>query len=163
MAGLMKGLLGMRKIYSPISSVVSKPQIASLTSLRFFAAFGVFLLHANNHLLFDSELISYFDLSKCVSFFFVLSGFVLYYSYSDRDTSPAKFYLLRILRVWPITVISILTTLLLLPSHIYLPSNYNSLYSFFAFISSIFCIQSLIPILISILATMLFVGVYRLK
>ena len=111
MIGLMKGLPGMQ-IHSPIRTAAPKPQISSLTSLRFFAALGIFFLHANNHSLFNTETISYIDLSKCVSFFFALSGFVLFYSYSDKNMPIVKFYLLRFMRVWPITLISILAILL---------------------------------------------------
>ena len=142
----MKGLLGMHKIHSPIRTAAPKPQISSLTSLRFFAALGIFFLHANNHSLFNTETISYIDLSKCVSFFFALSGFVLFYSYSDKNTPIVKFYLLRLMRVWPITLISILAILLVLPQHIYLPSNHDTIYSSFSFIANILCIQSLIPV-----------------
>ena len=123
-----------------------KPQIHILTSLRFFAALGIFLLHANNHLLFQSELLNEFDFSKCVSFFFVLSGFVLYYSYADRVISLKRFYFSRLIRLWPLTALSIFLVLLFLPSHIYLPSGYGPTQSFLSFFVNILCLQSFVPI-----------------
>ena len=44
-----------------------------LTSLRFFAAFFIFLLHSSNHSLLPS-VSQFIDLSQAVTFFFVLSG-----------------------------------------------------------------------------------------
>src|SRR6202008_2295743 len=86
------------------SRVVSR--LPSLTGLRFVAAFGVFGLHAYSlvkltdpiarrgaQLLFDAG-----DLG--VSFFFVLSGFVLTWS-ARPGRGPLRFWQGRIARIWP--------------------------------------------------------------
>jgi peptidoglycan/LPS O-acetylase OafA/YrhL len=63
-----------------------KPELPALTGIRFYAAFLVFLSHvpvipgmdqvAGHHLLFNAGVVG-------VSFFFVLSGFILTYNYAD--------------------------------------------------------------------------------
>jgi len=63
-----------------------KPELPPLTGIRFYAAFLVFLSHvpvipgmdqlAGRHLLFNAGVVG-------VSFFFVLSGFILTYNYAD--------------------------------------------------------------------------------
>ena len=120
--------------------------IYPLTSLRFFAAALVFILHADNHGLVSLESFSYFDLSKAVSFFFLLSGFVLTYAYGNRRIYLSKFYISRFLRIWPITFLSLLLTLLLLPDYIYLPGPLSQFSHGSVLLTNILCIQSLIPI-----------------
>lgn len=144
LVGSTKVLLGMRSSSHLTSG--HRPKIPVLTSLRFFAALGIFFLHAENHSLFDQEFLTYFDLSKCVSFFFVLSGFVLYYSYSDRDTPLLKFYISRLKRVWSVTVLSIFFVVLVLPVRLYLPVDYGPLQTTLAFFANLLCVQSFIPI-----------------
>jgi len=99
--------------------------IEALASLRFFAAFGIIIQHASNHNLVSSSVVRYLDLSKSVSFFFVLSGFVLSYIYYKRNFSLLTFIRARILRIWPAMVVSILFTILLLPPGLYLPESTN--------------------------------------
>ena len=65
----MKELPGMSNINKVPDSRRSE-YIYPLTSLRFFAAALVFILHADNHGLVSLEPFSYFDLSKAVSFSF---------------------------------------------------------------------------------------------
>ena len=52
-----------------------------------------------------------------VSFFFVLSGFILTYSHSkpDRQISLAEFYVARFARVWPLHITTLLLCLALIP------------------------------------------------
>jgi peptidoglycan/LPS O-acetylase OafA/YrhL len=81
-------------------------RIDHLTGLRFFAALLVFLSHVNFsgeyaplHLVFKQGYIG-------VSFFFVLSGFVLSYSYKSRilekSISKTKYLILRYVRIYPL-------------------------------------------------------------
>ena len=130
--------------YFPHSS--KRPHLNYLTGLRFLAAFCIFLLHASDHGLISREINSYLDLSKSVTFFFVLSGFVLSYAYNSKKLYLRKFYLDRLSRVWPITFTSILLTLLLLPANLYLPLPTSSFSTGWILLSNIFCLQSLIPI-----------------
>ena len=86
-------------------------RVESLTGLRWFAAAAVFFHHFMNFAPIPR-------LSKVtpigvtgVSFFFVLSGFVLTWSFFDRDTAK-RFYWRRFARIYPLVV---LTTLVALP------------------------------------------------
>lgn len=124
-----------------------RPFVKVLTSLRFFAAFCIFLLHARNHGFEFFESIYLLDLSKSVSFFFVLSGFVLTLSYHRRPLSLPRFYLQRFVRIWPIHVLSIFFVILLLPEGLYLPSSNFDDISFFSILAThLLLIQSLFPI-----------------
>ena len=130
--------------YSSTSS--SRPQLHYLTGLRFLAALCIFLLHASDHGFVSHQLSTYFDFSKSVSFFFVLSGFVLSYAYHSKKLILPIFYLDRISRVWPITFISLIFTVLFLPSNLYLPFPQSSSSPALVLFSNILCLQSLIPI-----------------
>ena len=140
----MKEPLGLRN-YSSVSST-SRPHLHSLTSLRFFAAFLVFILHSSNHDLISSSSFNIFDLSKAVSFFFVLSGFVLTYAYTSRSINTSTFYLSRFLRIWPVTIFSLLLVIIFLPANLYLPFEVSVFSPGLIFIANLFCIQSFIPI-----------------
>lgn len=90
-----------------------------LTSLRFFAWAGIVLLHVFPHLNFPMSAPQLQLMAQGVSFFFVLSGFVLTYVYRDlsRPADLKAFFLARFARVWPMHVACILLGLLVLGSH----------------------------------------------
>src|SRR5688500_11327609 len=71
--------------------------LRSLTALRFGAALMVFLFHATA----SSDVTPFGAGYVGVTFFFVLSGFVLTWAHSP-DTSVAQFYWRRFARVWPL-------------------------------------------------------------
>jgi len=77
-----------------------KKNIDTLTSFRFFAALGVFYFHVSN--------VDYAGLG--VSFFFVLSGFILTYTYFDRlqmvNADVFNFYTARFARIYPLHLIT---------------------------------------------------------
>jgi peptidoglycan/LPS O-acetylase OafA/YrhL len=74
------------------------PQLAALTSLRFFAAFSIAIFHLQG-IGFGK---AYEPLALGVSFFFVLSGFVLTYAYGGRgDVKLRTFFVNRLARIWP--------------------------------------------------------------
>lgn len=79
---------------------VQSRQLDTLTGLRFFAAFAVLMKHAATSL--APNLLAVAGLGYVgVSFFFVLSGFVLTYSY--KPSLPLRvFYGRRIARVYPL-------------------------------------------------------------
>lgn len=92
-------------------------QLKSLTGLRFLAALAVFVAHIPGQW-------PEYDFGKApigaagVSFFFVLSGFILAYVYVPRleaSTSnkfPLKeFYLRRVARIWPLHLVTLLIAL----------------------------------------------------
>jgi peptidoglycan/LPS O-acetylase OafA/YrhL len=86
-----------------------------LDSLRFFAFFAVFISHTTFFMFFPADVRQSGSLSNAflqvgslgVSFFFVLSGFLITHylnkEYLSRQTiSLKKFYLRRVLRIWPL-------------------------------------------------------------
>lgn len=110
-------------------------QLPALTGIRFFAIFHIFLFHLWT--LYDIDKPEQFatlmsgvaDLPLVVrnfiangwmstSFFFVLSGFILTYVYRSEDgqlVMPSKrFWLLRLTRLYPIHLITILITIVIM-------------------------------------------------
>jgi len=107
-----------------------KPELSSLTGIRFYAALVVFLYHVPNfipgmkafggsHVLFNSGDVG-------VSFFFVLSGFILTYNYANlfREglcaASYKRFLWDRLTKVYPV---HFLTLLIVLPIAIFSPQH----------------------------------------
>lgn len=94
-------------------------KINSLTSLRFIAAAMIVVHHSRTE---SGKLGSYlgsFALDHGVSFFFVLSGFILSYVYSNLNTKEevCRFYLARFARVWPAHLFTFILVLFLFPSN----------------------------------------------
>jgi peptidoglycan/LPS O-acetylase OafA/YrhL len=78
------------------------PQLGSLTGLRFVAAYLVLLQHIQNFAAIP--VLSAYTLGGAgVSFFFILSGFVLTWSFFAGDTAR-RFYWRRFARIWPLHV-----------------------------------------------------------
>lgn len=89
----------------------TKQHLRAVTGLRFYAALGVVLFHCTTWLAPVHGLSTVFGFGFTgVSFFFVLSGFVLAWSHSPGVT-VREFYWRRFARVWPLhaltTVLSI--------------------------------------------------------
>ncbi|WP_372410311.1 acyltransferase family protein [Streptomyces luteireticuli] len=81
-------------------------RLDSLTGLRWFATLGVFLSHVNV-LLPVPHTRGLFSLGESgVSLFFVLSGFVLTWTWTPDDTLRS-FYGRRFARVWPLLVVAV--------------------------------------------------------
>jgi peptidoglycan/LPS O-acetylase OafA/YrhL len=73
-----------------------------LTSFRFFAAFAIVVLHAKLYMNWGWVQSIRLPLVQGVSFFFVLSGFILTHVYHGRhDIGYWGFLRLRIARLWP--------------------------------------------------------------
>ncbi|WP_294646224.1 acyltransferase [uncultured Aureimonas sp.] len=88
-----------------------RPQLFNLTSLRFFAALSIFLHHLDTLGVHPSQWLRGLNLSWTVSFFFVLSGFVLAYSYDGRLTdrqSIEQYFIQRVARLWPVHAVCLL-------------------------------------------------------
>jgi peptidoglycan/LPS O-acetylase OafA/YrhL len=93
-------------------------QIKCLTSLRFFAAAMIVVFHSVNAFrICDNSKIP-FPLQQGVSFFFVLSGFILTYVYPSLSGGHRirDFYVARIARIWPVHFVAFLLLLWLIPS-----------------------------------------------
>ncbi|PSL51983.1 peptidoglycan/LPS O-acetylase OafA/YrhL [Saccharothrix carnea] len=99
----------------------AKTHLRSLTGMRFFAAAGVFLFHggAAVHVFASGTAHQTYGAAfgqagwSAVSFFFVLSGFVLTWSARPNDTKGA-FWLRRVAKVWPNHVVTFVAAALLI-------------------------------------------------
>ena len=96
-----------------------------LNALRFFAAYFVLLHHGETIRakfgMPNFEAYSFFRNGMiAVSFFFVLSGFLITYLLLDEiqrthDVSIKKFYIRRVLRIWPLYYLLIFIGLAIVP------------------------------------------------
>jgi peptidoglycan/LPS O-acetylase OafA/YrhL len=113
-------------------------KIASLTSLRFFAAALIVLRHYSESRGWGIE--KTFALDQGVCFFFVLSGFVLFYTYRDKLSSRSDlihFALVRVARIWPVYLLGLLLLLMFLPAN--LPHSPSIA------LTNVFLLQSWVP------------------
>jgi peptidoglycan/LPS O-acetylase OafA/YrhL len=101
---------------SPIADSLARPRLEALTSLRCFAAAAVVIVHLQGHLgvpmIADDPTV----FMQSVTFFFVLSGFILTYVY--RRLGPgrnAAFWRARVARVWPAHAAMLVLAALVLP------------------------------------------------
>lgn len=98
------------------TSQLSK-DIRPLTSLRFFAALMIVIVHTNAAFPVAWPARAPNSLVHGVSFFFVLSGFILTHVYHDRtDPSYSRFLLHRVARLYPLLLASMLFVILALPA-----------------------------------------------
>lgn len=89
-------------------------RLHALTGLRFFAALAVVIYHAGRHV--EPQLTHYAGLGNTgVTFFFVLSGFVLAWTARQGDRA-GHFYWRRFARVWPLHLVMTLAAVLLMLS-----------------------------------------------
>ena len=119
-----------------------------LTRLRVFGFlphFLIFILHSKDHGLIPLSFLESFDLSKSVSFFFVLSSFVLTYSYHRRHYSIPRFYCHRFY-VFGLLLSFCFCLFSFLPQSLFLPVNTSFPSFFLTLLSHIFLLQSIIPI-----------------
>jgi peptidoglycan/LPS O-acetylase OafA/YrhL len=92
-------------------------QIQCLTSMRFFAAAMIVLFHSVDVFKVGTKIQTLFPLEQGVSFFFVLSGFILTYVYPSLNggSQIRGFYVARIARIWPAHFVTFLLLLCLVP------------------------------------------------
>lgn len=91
--------------------------IETLTSLRFFCAAGVVFYHLKPPGAVLSQIFQNCNFAHLVSFFFILSGFVLTLNYQNfsNDKQYFRFYLSRFWRIWPAHIAALCLLLLLVP------------------------------------------------
>jgi peptidoglycan/LPS O-acetylase OafA/YrhL len=122
----------------------NKGDIKALTALRFFGVFWVVIDHCQGAFSWLASAWQGVALCQAVTFFFVLSGFVLTYNYYNLH-EPKKiisFYIGRWARLWPIHMIGIFLLIGLMPG-IFKPTK--DLMPMF--ISNVALMQSAIPIM----------------
>lgn len=127
----------------------NKKTLPALTSLRFFAALGIVLYHANGYFGLPKHSPLVFWGTQPVSFFFVLSGFILFYSYPELNTGAAtwRFYVSRWTRIWPTHFLTLIFAILFTPisGSNFIPSEV-SLSSIGTFLINISLLQAWIPL-----------------
>ncbi|MBC8718765.1 acyltransferase [Ochrobactrum sp. Marseille-Q0166] len=96
-------------------AAIARKELSALTSLRFVAAFMIVVHHFSAY--FVWHWYGTYPLGSGVSFFFVLSGFVLQYSYPSLESSQQvrRFVWLRFARLWPLHILCLALPLLLIP------------------------------------------------
>lgn len=83
---------------------VRPENLPALTALRFFAAGAIVAFHAGAQFgLFRAGI-----LANGVSFFFVLSGFILAYNYRDLPEGTGRYFVSRFARIWPLHLVTFL-------------------------------------------------------
>lgn len=87
----------------------SKNQLHTLTSLRFLAAAFIVIGHAGQMPGFEMFKFDLFNAGNAVSFFYVLSGFILTYTYFSMDEKRdyKKYIVARIGRIWPLHLMTL--------------------------------------------------------
>lgn len=124
-------------------------RIDSLTGLRFFAAFGILLHHFAPTAVKDSPTLLGFleSLSSCVSFFFVLSGFILVHSYQaiTRKVGWKQFMIARVARVYPLYLLALIIMAFPFLKYPTPFADWQTKESILALASSVFALQAWIP------------------
>lgn len=88
-----------------------KPRLYALEGLRFFAALHIVLYHICSHSI-PGHYGSFIRWGKSqLTLFFCLSGFILAYTYGDKQINTMNFMLKRFLRLYPLLWISIIAVL----------------------------------------------------
>ena len=124
-----------------ITNSEGKPHFATLDGLRGIAALSVVILHWFDGLgfnLFGTSLLA-------VDFFFMLSGFVVAYSYEERLKKGfpfGKFMLLRVIRLMPMIVLGAFLGLVRFEAKYFLDFHHLSIQYILQFIATSFMIPS---------------------
>ena len=97
-------------------SIAPAIELKPLTSLRFFAAAMIAMLHLQQNFPVPWHEISDKSLRTGVTFFFVLSGFILTHVYIDQSgLTLRKFLTLRFARIYPVHIAALMLLIALLP------------------------------------------------
>lgn len=121
-------------------------KLDALTSLRFFAAVAIVLEHSLAAFSTTSWIKTPIPYDQGVSFFFVLSGFILSYTHPRMETmrDAYAFYVARFARIWPLHIATILLSLALLPKSVWFIGS--SIQHWVAIsIANVFLVQAWIP------------------
>lgn len=118
------------------------PPIKALTGIRFLPLIVICWHHARDHWSPMHGLFEEVAFKHLVTFFFVLSGFILTYRYNyvkDVGTSM-HFYLARISRLWPMHVFCLTLLLTTMPEFFMIKNHVPE------FLCNFFMVQSWVPI-----------------
>ena len=131
---------------APIEGAEERParsRIDSLTSFRFVASALIVVHHTKWFFPFLEPMARVVPLDIGVSFFYTLSGFILFYSYpSLNDTrSRVRFLVLRIARIWPLHLFMLVMTVICLGHQLSYPVGP----SFLDALAIVFLLQAWVP------------------
>lgn len=100
---------------APAAAPERKPPLPGLTGIRTFLALGIMLFHFTppHATLIRPVIEAGFTY---ISFFLLISGFVLAYNYAHRASTlkPGRFYAARLSRLYPVYLLSLMVSLLML-------------------------------------------------
>ena len=123
---------------------MQKKNIDALTSARFFAAAAIVIGHLGER--FGTSGLGHLPLNQAVSFFFVLSGFILHYNYRSFGSFNAvkRFVVARFARIWPTHAVCLALFFLVLPRSLwYIPYPYPTLFTLL--VPNLLLVHSWIP------------------
>jgi len=101
----------------PSAFPATPKRLQSLTGLRFVAASLIVLEHSAGRFGLPADLGHPFLFDQAVSFFFILSGFILTYVYPSLDgIGTRRFLLARVARLWPAHLAAFALLFLVLPA-----------------------------------------------
>jgi peptidoglycan/LPS O-acetylase OafA/YrhL len=120
--------------------------LPALTSLRFAAAAMIFVFHLREFA--PTPLIDALGpaMYHGVSFFFVLSGFVLTHVYSRRTTSVGRFYLARVARIVPLHLATLALLIAILPLPAARGQTLDPAMTLASFIAKLLMLDAWIPV-----------------
>lgn len=109
--------IGVKQPETNKSVAAGQKHIKSLTGLRIFPAVAIVLIHSGEHFPALTNASGAFAVTQLMTFFFVLSGFILTLNYpSIRDWKATfSFYFARFARVWPAHASCLLLLIFLIP------------------------------------------------
>lgn len=117
----------------------SSSKLDVLTSLRLPAAVVVVVHHSTVFILPSSISV---PVGEAITFFFVLSGFILTYAYHQRSYGRQAYYVARVSRILPASLLSIATYIILVnPTALSLDSHNLPILG-----SNLLLLQSLVPV-----------------
>jgi peptidoglycan/LPS O-acetylase OafA/YrhL len=121
-------------------------KLEALTALRFVAASCIVLHHLRGSFGIATDAYASLNLGAAVSFFFVLSGFVLAYAYPKMRTSAEvfAFVIRRWFRVWPLHFACLLILVMLMPQ--LLVDAARSIQGWLELLTNSFLLQAWVPL-----------------
>ncbi|MGV1867573.1 MULTISPECIES: acyltransferase family protein [unclassified Rhizobium] len=89
---------------------MNRENLPALTGLRFIAAIMIVVEHSRGMFMIPTTFLTQWQVDNAVSFFFILSGFILTHVYGDCSSvqDRRKFYVARFARIWPVHVACII-------------------------------------------------------
>ena len=94
----------------------TRQKIPVLDAFRFVAAFSVAIVHYE--IVFGTTLLNGYFATTAVSWFFMVSGFILSYTYPEltRSADLRRFYLHRVIRIYPVYFLAVMVSALFIVS-----------------------------------------------